>query len=341
MSKYFNLVTAASAALLSAMSAAAADPVEDFYKTHDVTIIVPYAAGGSTALQAQAAVKYFSEYIPGKPNVRVQYMPGAGGLLAVNFTYLNSPRDGTVLIYADDTNVAGQYLNPQGAKFDVRKFNWLGSVVEYQYVLAINKAAGIRNVDDLKTKEVFIASNGVAAANHIFPTITNAMLGTKMKVVPGYPGGAPEVYLALTRGEMQGYTTNYWLSQQPVFQNFNPILTFGLERSLVLPNVTTLLELVTDPDDRAAVKFASLMGSLGRGFAAMPDVPQDRVQALRRAFDKIAVNPGYLAEITATGTGEEIRRTPLTGEQMQKQIIERMDIGPDVISRLQNILAER
>ena len=340
MIKHLTLLTIASANLLVLGSDAVADPVADFYKSHDITLVVPFAPGGSTAIQAQAAAKYFTEYIPGNPNIRMQYMPGAGGIVAVNHTYNNSPRDGSLIIYAEDSSVIEQYLNPETAKYDVRKLNWLGSVVGYEYVLAINKSTSVQNVGDLKTKEVFVASTGVGNASHIFPTLTNAVLGTKMKVVAGYPGGAPAVYLALERNEMQGFTTQYWFSK-PVFQNFNPILTYGSERSRVFPDVMTLLEHVNDPKDRAAVKFSSLIGTLGRAFATMPDVPQERVDALRNAFNQMAANPAFIAAVKATGTGEEVRKTPLTGEDFQKRIGEVLDIGPDVIDRLKVILADR
>lgn len=340
MKKYLTLLATTSVSLLACGSIVAADPVEDFYKSRDITLVVPFAPGGSTALQAQAAAKYFTQYLPGNPRVIPQFMPGAGGMLAVNHTYNSSPRDGSVIIYAQDSNVIEQYLNEDTAKYDVRKLNWLGSVVEFEYTLGIDKSTSVESVDDLKKKEVFVASTGIGSASHIFPSLTNALLGTKMKVVGGYTGGAPAIYLALERKETQGYVTQYWHSR-PVFENCNPILTFGPERSRVFPNVPTLLEHVKDPKDRPVVQFAGLIGTLGRGFATMPDVPQDRVAALRKAFDQMAANPAFIAEVRATGTGEEVRKTPLSGEEFQKRIAAGMDIGPDVIARLKTILAER
>jgi tripartite-type tricarboxylate transporter receptor subunit TctC len=261
-------------------------------------------------------------------------------MLAVNHTYNNSPRDGSVIIYAQDSNVVEQYLNEENAKYDVRKLNWLGSMVEFEYTLGLDKDTGVTTVDDLKKKEYFIGSTGVGSASHVFPTLTNAVLGTKMKVVGGYTGGAPAIYLALERKEMQGYVTQYWHSK-PVFKGLNPILTFGAERSNVFPEVKTLLEHVKDPQDRKVVQFAGLIGTLGRGFATMPDVPADRVAALRKAFDQMAVDPEFIRELKATGTGEEVRKAALTGTEFNKRLTAGMDIGSDVINRMKTMLAEK
>lgn len=309
---------------------ALADPVADFYSGKTVTLVVPFSPGGSTATQAQIAGDYFGKYIPGNPTIHLEFMPGGGGMVALNHSYASSPRDGTVIIYAQDSNVVQQPLNPE-VQYDVRELNWLGSMVEFDYVLAVSKASGVATLADMQGKELFTGATGVGSQSYIFPSLVNYLFDTDMNIIPSYESA--ELLLALESGELDAYVTPYWFSNLHIYEKFNPVMTFGPERSRKFPDVPTLLELVETPEDKALVQFIGLIGSLGRGFATMPDVPQERVAALRQAFLDMAADPGFIEAMKRVGTGEEVRDAPMSGEELQQRIIAGLDIDESVIER--------
>lgn len=339
--KLRTLVLGAGFALAAGIQAnvASGQTVEEFYSANDITLIVPFDAGGSTAIQSQITADHLARYIPGNPNIRLEFMPGAGGMLAINHAYATSPRDGTVLILAQDSNIVQQPLN-DAILYDAREFNWLGSVVKLEYVLGIRKETGVTSIDDLRHKEVFIASTGTGSQNYMFPVLTNAVLGTIMNVVPGYTGGGSDSLVALESGEMQGYASawTHWNANLHVFDEFIPVLTYGPTRMPDLVDVPTLLELVDDPADQAVVRLFGMIGTLGRGVATMPDVPEDRVAALREAFAEMAADPAFIKDMEDR-LGVTI--TPLLGEDYQEMVAAGLEIDAEVIERARAAIAPK
>ena len=279
-----RLMTTAVAAI-GMCSAAEADPVADFYTGKTITIIVPFNPGGTNGRFAEAIAKIIPQYIPGKPAMKLEYMPGGGGLRGQNFAYNNAPKDGTTLFIPQDSVVVAQLLEPDGVQYDARKFQWLGVAVSSQTVLMVRKDTGATKIDDLKTKEVFIASSGAGSETDMYPRLTNGVLGTIMNVVPGFPGGIGESLVALESGEMQGSANGWqaWKSRPELTATLNPMVVYGAGRVKDIPDVPNLLELVSDPNDQQIVRFVSSIGPIGRGIATTPDVPAERVEALRTA----------------------------------------------------------
>src|SRR5262249_3601987 len=146
---------------------------------------------------------YLPKHIPGNPAVVIQYMPGAGGLVGTLNLYTNAPQDGSVIGMVPRDIAVNQMLHPQEARYDAAKFRWIGRVSSYAGVMFVTSRTGVKTADDLKRTEVIIGSWGNTTDSYVTPTLLNALANTRFKVVTGYRG-APDVDLAVERGEVEG-----------------------------------------------------------------------------------------------------------------------------------------
>lgn len=317
---------------------AGAQSVEEFYKGKQITIISPFAPGGTTSGLAVIFSEEFGKHIPGNPTFKVEYMPGAGGMVGQNFAYNQAPKDGTSLFLPQDSSVVLQKLEPDSVRYDAAKINWLGNVVQSTALLAVRKDTGVTKWEDLKTKEVFIASSGAGSETDVYPRIANGVLGLIMKIIPGYTGGSSEGMVAVEKGEAQGIVAIWrtWASRPDLWAQMTPVLAFGNGREANAPDVPNLLELATTEEDKQLVRFISSIGPIGRALAAPPEVPEDRVAALRAGFAEMLKDPAFLEKVKKFKLDPS---TAIPGEELQKIVIQALDVSPAVIERARTIVA--
>ena len=326
--------------VMAALSAglAAAQSVEDFYKGKTITIISPFAPGGTTAGLAQMFAEHLQKHIPGNPSLTVEFMPGGGGLIGQNFAYNQAPRDGTALFMPQDSSVVLQKLEPDTVKYDAAKINWLGNVVQSKHILGIRKDTGVTSIEDLKTKEVFIGSSGAGSETDVYPRITNGVLGTIMNVIPGYPGGSAEGMVALEAGEIQGIVAIYrtWSQRPELFAQVTPVVVFGNGRAAELPDVPNLSELVEGEENLQIIRFISSIGPIGRALAAPPEVPQDRIDALRAAFAAMLKDPEFIEDLQGFNLKLD---DPIPGAELQQVVIGALDVSDELVARIRQMIA--
>src|SRR6185312_10740162 len=182
---------------------AAAQDVESYFRSKQLRLIVGSDTGGAYDAYARLLATYMGAHIPGQPSILVQNMPGAGSLTAANHVLNVAPKDGLTIGAIQDSAVLAPLLHPEQAKFDLRHVGWLGSIVSVTYTLIVSERAPIMSFADLFKKELIVAASGGASASASLPLITNAVLGTKMKVIQGYASSTATM-LAITRGEAEG-----------------------------------------------------------------------------------------------------------------------------------------
>jgi len=188
---------------VAAAPCAAQEPVADFYRGKQVTVLVGSSAGGSASLYAQALARHMGRYLPGGASLVVQHMPGAGGLVAANTIANTAARDGTAFAITSRTTAIEPLLGNRNAKFDGRQFQWLGTAnFEYTTCSAWYTAA-VKTLADAMSKELIVAGTGADATEVVWPKAANKLIGTRFKIVLGYPGST-EMLLALERGEVEG-----------------------------------------------------------------------------------------------------------------------------------------
>ncbi len=332
------LMLAASTLCASAIECAAQNAVADFYRGKTVTIMVGFTPGGSSSLYAQALSRHMGKHLPGSPNFIMQHMPGAGGLVVANHIYNTAARDGTVFATTGRTAAIEPLLGNKQARFDAQKFNWLGTAnVEYTTCVAWHTAP-VKTLQEAMEKELIVGGSGADATEVVFPKAANKLAGTKFKVVLGYHGSS-ELILAMERGETQGFCgigwtfvklrKADWLRDKKV----NILFQISMQKHPDLPHVPAIIDHARTPEDRKVFEFLFAPQEMGRPFFAPPDVPADRVRALRDAFEKTLKDPAYLAE--AEKMGIEVQH--LGGEHIHK-LLERVYATPkDVIERARTV----
>jgi tripartite-type tricarboxylate transporter receptor subunit TctC len=279
------------AAALTFMAAAAghAQSPAEFYKGKTVELYVGYSVGGGYDLYARMLARYMGKHIPGNPTVVPKNMAGAGSLLLANWLYNVGPKDGTAFGIIGRGTGFDPLLGNEKAKFDGPKFTWLGSMNDEVSICVAWNTSGITKFEDVLTKELVVGGTGASADTDQFPKITNGVLGTKFKVVTGYPGGN-EVGLAMERGEVQGRCGWSWSSVKSTHmkwyqeKKFTVLLQLALKKHPDLPDVPLVVDLAKNDEQRKILRLIFARQVMGRPFLAPPNVPQDRAQALRKAF---------------------------------------------------------
>jgi tripartite-type tricarboxylate transporter receptor subunit TctC len=309
-----------------------ADPVADFYRGKQITLFVE-AVGGGYGHNGRLIVQFMGKHIPGHPKLFMVAKPGAGGRAVMNYLYNVAPRDGTALGFLHKDIGAFSLLQPEGVQYDTKQFRWIGSIAPMNTVLYVSTASGIKTLADAKKKPVVMAANGTTHPTAFFPTLINALLGTKFKVVPGYRGGA-QVMLAVERGEADG-TTNTWDTVEGRYPNWRkegmlrPLVALSLVREMRLPQVPTLGSLVSNSRDKEVVDLLVTGSQVGRAFAAPPNVPADRLAALRKAFDLTMTDPAFLAAAKKARLPVE----PRAGAEVQKLVDRAASAPPELVAR--------
>jgi tripartite-type tricarboxylate transporter receptor subunit TctC len=333
-----NLLVLGVALGMQSMGALAQDAVADFYKGRQVSIMVGFTAGGSSSLYAQALARHMGKYLPGNPNFVVQHMPGAGGLVLANHIYNNAPRDGSAFAITGRTAAIEPLLGNANAKFDALKFNWLGTAnVEYTVCVSWHSAP-VKTLQDAMTTELIVGGSGADATEVIFPKAANKLVGTKFKIVLGYHGST-DILLAMERGEVHGFCGIGWTfvklrkADWVKDKKINLLFQISLSKHPDLPDVPALIEQAKTPEDRKVFEFLFAPQEMGRPFFAPPEVPAERVRALREAFARTLRDPQFLAE--ADKMGIEVQY--VGGEEVRK-LLERVYASPkDVIERAKAI----
>jgi tripartite-type tricarboxylate transporter receptor subunit TctC len=180
-------------------------PAEEFYKGKTITFVVGFSAGGGFDTYTRLIARHFAKHIPGNPTVVVENKTGAGSLIAANYIYNQAPHDGTVIGNWIGPLVLQQVLGNKAAKFDGRKFGWLGVPTPDSGVCALTKASGIKTMDDwFKSKRpIKIGGTAPGSTTDDVPNLLQAALGLPMKLVEGYKGTA-KIRLAAESGEIDG-----------------------------------------------------------------------------------------------------------------------------------------
>jgi tripartite-type tricarboxylate transporter receptor subunit TctC len=292
--KTFVSLFACVACLSIATQAAKADPIADFYKGKRITMTVGGTSGGGYAVYARAMGQVLPDYIPGHPNIIVQYQPGASTIRAANYIYNVAKRDGSEMGAFQQPVLTIPFTQSDGVQYDPAKFAWLGSLSSDVNVCLVRSDSGLMSLEEAKTKQVTLGANAPSASSTMIPTIVNHLMGTKFKIISGYNG--PVLALAIERGEVQGHCTSWssvmTLKPDWVSSGFMRVLVQLTDEKLPdLPNVPTMNAFGNTPDENAALEFLFAPQKLGRPYAFPLQVPADRLAAMRDSFAKAMNDP--------------------------------------------------
>ncbi|MGE3645052.1 MAG: Bug family tripartite tricarboxylate transporter substrate binding protein [Beijerinckiaceae bacterium] len=281
-------------------AAASAQSVADFYKGKTITLLVGSSAGGSYALYGRALAEFMPRHIPGKPTMIAKFTGGQGGGLDVANSMSNTVKpDGLTIGMTQQTIVLHQVLLPKFAKYDARKWYWLGNVSPIRNMMMVSDKSKAQTLADTKKFEVIVGATGPSSPTAILPKTLNKLYGSKFKVVFGYKG-IGGFKLALRRGEIEGYGGS-WVA---VVTQLPTELKEGKVKALVFasrtreptnPDVPTLVEVLPDEKAKKVANFLAAESDYGRSLFLGPGVPAERAAALRKAFEDTMKDADFLA----------------------------------------------
>ncbi|MDR5784881.1 tripartite tricarboxylate transporter substrate-binding protein [Caballeronia sp. LZ065] len=307
---------------------ASTQSVADFYRGKALTLLVSADAGTVTDIVARQFSRFFVKYVPGHPKAIVMNVVGAGGMVAAASLQSRQPSDGTVIGFLQRNNLYIPLLDERQNRFDPRKVRWLGSLNKVEYCLVSMTRSGVTTADDLSKKKMYIGATGFANEDRTLPALLNEYIGAKMSIVPGYTGRG-EVYLAMQRGEVDG-----WASTIDGLQQGEPVrllkdgkmkvlLHLGWQSPAGYTDVPNLSSYITQPDVKALFNLFILPFQAGRPIAVPKDVPQDRLDALREAFAKTIADPDFIDAMKQSGYPID----PISGDAVE-QIIAKLYATP-------------
>ena len=281
---------------------AQAQTVEEFYKGNTVTMIVSAPAGTLSDFLARQFADYYAKNIPGQPNIVVMNVAGAGGMVAAAQLQFNQPEDGTVIGFLQRNNLYLPLVEGNHERFDPRELSWIGSLDQVRYTIVATADSPVQTAEEMFTTPMIIGATGFANENRTLPAMMNEYLGTKFEIVHGYTG-REEVYLAMERGEADGWlpTIDGLVSGEPAQQiasgELKVLMQLGWDNHPAFPDVPNFSDYVTDPDAKALIDFFILPFQAGRPLAVPGGVPEDRLAALREAFEKTVHDPAFIAHM--------------------------------------------
>jgi tripartite-type tricarboxylate transporter receptor subunit TctC len=313
---------------------ASAQSVEDFYKSHPITMLVGSGAGGGYDVYARTFARHWSQHIPGHPDIVPKNMPAAAGLAAASTLYNNADRDGSVIgAFTNGTTMDPLFGNP-GAHYDPLRFEWLGSIGKLENVCVTWHTSPVRTIAQARARQVMVAAAGATSNTAIVPRMLNALIGTKFKVIAGYDPGAG-LTMAVESGEVEGICGLSWSTMKasrPRWVNdhlLNVLVELGQSKLGDVPDAPSALDLVKDPEDKEVMELILMRQEPGRPFAAPPGTPADRVAALRRAFRETLSDSGFVTEAKEL----QLELDPMTGNEIERMLTKAYAAPKSIVQR--------
>ena len=316
---------------------ARADAVADFYTGKTMIIIVGADTGGGYDAQARLMSRHLGRFIPGQPSLIVQNMPGAGSLIAANNLYNTAAKDGTVIGLLQRGVLSSKFTNPSGVRFDLAKFNWVGNLSAETAVVVAWHTTPFKSLQDVLNQEMLVAGTGPTIDTETTPRLLNALIGTKFKVISGYPSSGPAM-LAMERGEVDGAATSWaavkstkqqWLQEKKA----KIILQDVPERAPDLPDVPAIVELGKTPEDKQILTLYASGGAIGRSVLAPPDLPASVTKVLRDGFAAMLGDKEFQADLNKASLDLE----PGKAEDLQRVVDETVKVPDSVRERVRSI----
>jgi hypothetical protein len=337
-----SAIAGALAAALLTLAPAAADDVADFYKGKTATFYLGYPPGGAYDIYARLIARYLTKHMPGNPQFIVRHKPGAASLNLVNELFHVVPRDGSVIGMFARSVALNRLLGREGTNFDPVAFNWIGSANNEVSICGVWHEVGIRSIDDFLSRPLIFAANAPGAESDVYPSILNNLLGTKFKVVAGYPG-VNDLTLALERREADarcGWSWGSAKAAKPDWLRDKKLyiaVQFANAKHPELPDVPLVTALARDERARGALDLILTQQVMGRPLAAPPNVPAERVTALRRAFDAALKDPDLVAEADKA----QLEIAPVDGETLQAMVERMFASPPDIVQAARRAIGQK
>jgi tripartite-type tricarboxylate transporter receptor subunit TctC len=329
-------------AMACAAAPARSEPAPVSFAGKQVRVLIGYSPTGfGYDTYGRLLARHLGKYLPGNPTIVPQNRPGAGSLNLANYAFNAAPKDGTEIALVG-RGVAMEPLlggSASQARFDSTKFAWIGSMNNEVSGFFIRQPGPAKTLAEaMKGTSLQVGSTGVGGDQHAFAAALNALLGTKLKPVSGYPG-TQEIMLAVERGELDGIVGYSWgvaksgNKAQLDDGSLKIILQLALGKHKELPDVPLVTEFVKNPDERQVLEMIFSRQSMGRPVVAPPGVDPRIVDVLRKALAETMRDPQFIAEGAKIGLELEF----VGGAEVQSLVERLYRSPPQVMTRAQAI----
>ena len=318
-----------------------AEPLGDFYKGKRITILVGYGAGGTYGRTSLLLGKHLGKVIPGNPTIVVQHMPGAGGIKAANYAYNAMPANGFNLLMPPEMSIVSELLRPKKVKFKNKNFTWLGRVFGQNTTVVVRRDTGVKTLEDAMKKQVIVASSGKGSPTFLIPTLLNALLGTKFKIVTGYKGSR-KMQHSMEQNETGGVALGWtaWYSAKPEwFKGGNksfaiPLVQSGFKRQKGIEHVRMIREVLANDEDVQIAEMLASASMLGRGLVLPPKAPKRLVAPLRAAFAAITKDKAFIKDAYKRG----LEVDPIDGAEIQRRVNEILAMSQATVKKARALI---
>lgn len=326
---------------LSLATPALAASVEEFYRGKTIQFVVGGTAGGGYDTYTRLIARHFPQYVPGKPSTVVQNMPGAAMLIAANYTYNSAPRDGTVIGNWSGPLILQHMMGNPAVQFDGRKFGWLGMPTADALVCITTERSGIRTAEDWRKAKtrVKLGAIGPGTSGTDDTKILAAVTDFPLQLIEGYKGTA-DIRIAAETGEVDGTCAFGWQSAKVTWANalrarqVHVVLQTMLESHPELKGVPLAIDYAKTEEGKKLLRIVSELYGKQRLYSLPPQVPEQRVQTLQKAFISTLKDPQFLAEAEKA----KLEIDPIDGPGIEKMVKGLYEIEPAIISRVKQIL---
>jgi len=307
----------------------AAQSTDNRYAGRTVNLIIGAGPGGGIDLYGRLVARHIGRHLPGQPTVVPQNMPAAGSIAAANYLYNTAPKDGTAIGIVSQGIILNEVLGLRGLQFEVGKFNWVGRISSDVLVAFTWRTNKVRTIADAMTFETTIGGTGAGTTATQSPQLLNQVVGTKFKVIVGYPDTGVTM-LAMERGELDGTSTGWGGLKSSrgdwVREKINMLVQMGTVRHPDLPDVPSWVDVAKTPDDKKLLWMFGINADIGKSILAPPGLPPERIDTLRAAFAMMLKDPEFLANVEST----HIDFAPMLGAELQKIVVDAVSV-PDAL----------
>jgi tripartite-type tricarboxylate transporter receptor subunit TctC len=326
------------------VTAAPAASVEDFYKGKNIQFIVGGSAGGGYDTYTRLIARYFAQYVPGKPSIVVQNMPGAAMLIAANYTFNSAPRDGTVIGHWSGPLILQHMMGNPAVQFDGRKFGWLGMPTSDALVCILTDRSGIKTAEEWRKAKtrVKLGAIGPGTSGTDDTKLLAAATDFPLQLVEGYKGTA-DIRIAAETGEVDGTCAFGWQSAKVTWANalragqVHVVLQTMIEPHPELKNVPLAIEFAKTEEGKKLLRIAADLYGKQRLYSLPPQVPEERVRALQKAFVDTLKDPKLLAEAEKA----KLEVDPVDGPGIEKMVKGLYEIEPAVVNQVKQLLQSK
>lgn len=301
----------------------------------DITLKIGYSAGGGYDTFGRLVARHLGKYLPGEPTIIVQNVPGAGSLKLTRLMMTSEPADGTVFAHVNSSNVTAALITPDIANFDPDDFIWVGSLLNQPSICYVGENSGIETADDFLTQEFLVGATGKTSQTYVFAALVKNLFDANFEIVTGFSGGN-EIDLAIARGEISGRCGNslVTLKTKGTLESMDVVGQVALTVPDDHAGFENYMDRIDNDLDRNAARLVIAGLRIGRPFFLPPGTPDDVVDQFREAFDKMVVDPEFLADAESIN----FQAQPTGGAEIEAILSEILDVDEATIARARELV---